>query len=100
MLTKKAATFAKKNLKVVMLKMLQGQRSLSYTGKCKGEAHNICNLKCEIPKEISIVFCDGSNFWYYFTIKGLVEEFKGQFQCLREKQKNIHSLFRTDQKRN
>ena len=27
-----------------------------YTGKCRGAAHNICNLRYKIPKEILIVF--------------------------------------------
>ena len=27
-----------------------------YSGKCRGAAHNICNLKYRIPKEIPIVF--------------------------------------------
>ena len=27
-----------------------------YTGKCRGAAHNICNLRYKIPKEIPIVF--------------------------------------------
>ena len=31
-----------------------------YTGKYKGAAHNICNLRYRIPKEIPIVFHNGS----------------------------------------
>ena len=30
-----------------------------YTGKFRGAAHNICNLKCKIPREISVVFHNG-----------------------------------------
>ena len=28
-----------------------------YTGKYRGAAHNICNLRYKIPKEIPVVFC-------------------------------------------
>ena len=31
-----------------------------YAGKFRGAAHNICNLKYKIPKEISVVFHNGS----------------------------------------
>ena len=31
-----------------------------YTGKYRGAAHNICNLRYKIPKEIPIVFHNGS----------------------------------------
>ena len=27
-----------------------------YTGKCRGAAHSICNLKFNIPNEIPVVF--------------------------------------------
>ena len=27
-----------------------------YTGKCRGAAHSICNLKFNVPNEISVVF--------------------------------------------
>ena len=45
-----------------------------YTGKYRGEAHNICNLRYRIPKEISIVFHNGSTYDYHFTIKELVKK--------------------------
>ena len=32
-----------------------------YTGKYRGAAHNICNLRYKIPKEIPVVFHNGSN---------------------------------------
>ena len=55
-----------------------------YTGKYRGVAHSICNLKYSVPKKISIVFHNGSNYDYDFIIKELVEEFKKQFTCLGE----------------
>ena len=55
-----------------------------YTGKYRGAAHNICNLRYKIPKEIPIVFHNGSTYDYHFIIKELVKEFEGNFECLRE----------------
>ena len=42
-----------------------------YTGKYRGAAHNICNLRCKIPKEIPILFHNGSTYDYHFIIKEL-----------------------------
>ena len=53
-----------------------------YTGKYRGVAHNICNLRYKIPKEIPIVFHNGSTYDYHFIIKELVKEFDGNFECL------------------
>ena len=55
-----------------------------YTGKYRGAAHNICNLRYRIPKEIPIVFHNGSTYDYHFRIKELVKEFDGNFECLGE----------------
>ena len=55
-----------------------------YTGKYRGAAHNICNLRCKIPKEIPVVFHNGSTYDYHFIIKELVREFDGNFECLGE----------------
>ena len=55
-----------------------------YTGKYKGAAHNICNLRYKVPKEISIVFHNGSTYDYHFIIEELVKEFNGNFECLGE----------------
>ena len=46
--------------------------------------HNICNLRYKIPKEIPIVFHNGSAYDYHFIIKELVKEFEGNFECLGE----------------
>ena len=49
-----------------------------YTGKYRGAAHNICNLRYKIPKEILIIFHNGSTYDYHFIIKELVKEFEGK----------------------
>ena len=53
-----------------------------YTGKYRGAAHSICNLRYKIPKEIPVVFHNGSTYDYHFIIKELVKEFDGNFECL------------------
>ena len=55
-----------------------------YAGKFRGTAHNICNLRYKVPKEIPVVFHNGSTYEYHFIIKQLAEEFKGQFEYLGE----------------
>ena len=54
------------------------------TGKYRGAAHNICNLRYKVPKEIPVVFHNGSTYDYHFIIKELVKEFEGNFDCLGE----------------
>ena len=51
-----------------------------YTGEYRGAAHNICNLKHRVPKEIPIVFHNGSTYDYHFIMK----VFDGNFECLGE----------------
>ena len=55
-----------------------------YTRKYRGAAHNICNLRYRVPKEIPRVFHNGSTYNYHFIIKELVKEFDGNFECLGE----------------
>ena len=55
-----------------------------YTGKYRSAAHNICNFRYRIPKEIPVVFHNGSTYDYHFIIKELVKEFDGNFECLGE----------------
>ena len=56
-----------------------------YTGKFRGATLNNCNLRYKIPKEIPIVFHNGSSTYdYHFIIKQLAKQFKGKFDCLRE----------------
>ena len=53
-----------------------------YAGGHRRAAHSICNSKCSVPKKISTVFHNVSNYNYHFIIKKLAEEFKKQFTCL------------------
>ena len=69
-------TIDKKNYKV--------RDHCHYTGKYRGAAHNICNLRYKVPKEIPALFHNGSTYDYLFIIKELVKEFEGNFDCLGE----------------
>ena len=40
-----------------------------YTGEYRGVAHSIYDLKNSVPKKISLVFHNGSNYDYRFIIK-------------------------------
>ena len=44
-----------------------------YTGKFTGAAHDICNLRCITPKEILVVFHNGSTYNYHFIIEELAK---------------------------
>ena len=69
-------TIDKKNYKV--------RDHCHYTGKYRGAAHNVCNLRYKVPKEIPVVFHNGSTYDYHFIIKELVKVFDGNFDCLGE----------------
>ena len=53
-----------------------------YTGKYRGAAHRICNLRYKTPKEIPVMFHNGSTHDYHFVIKELTKKSEGQFECL------------------
>ena len=51
-----------------------------YTGKYRGTAHDICNLRYKTPKEIPEIFHNRSTYDYHFIVNELAKEFKGQFE--------------------
>ena len=55
-----------------------------YTGKYWGAVHNIFNLICKIPKEISAVFHNGTTYNYNYIINELAKELESQFEFLGE----------------
>ena len=48
--------------------------------------------KYRLPKEILVIFYNGSNYDYYFSIKEPAKEFKGEFICLEEKAKKYKTF--------
>ena len=55
-----------------------------YTGKYRGDAHSVCNLRYKVVKEIPVVFHNRSGYDYHFIIKYLARKFCGYFECLAE----------------
>ena len=53
-----------------------------YTGKYRGTAHDIWNLRYKVAKEASVVFHNGSIDDHHFIMRELAEVFEGQFECL------------------
>ena len=65
-----------------------------FTGNYRGAAHNTCNLRYKIPKNIPVIFNNGSTYDYHFIKKELACEFNGNFECLGENtEKYITFLF-------
>ena len=54
-----------------------------YTGKSRGAAHSICNLKYKVPKDISIVIHNASYDTHFITNR-LAKELKGKLDCIGE----------------
>ena len=55
-----------------------------YTGKFRGAAYDVCNLRYKTPKDIPAVFHNGSTYDCHFIIKQLAKEFDVQLECLGE----------------
>ena len=55
-----------------------------FTGKYRGAAHNTCNLRYKISKNIPVIFHNGSTYDYHYIKKELACEFHGNFECLGE----------------
>ena len=80
----KFVIYARKNLTLLNKKNYKVRDLCHYMGKYRSAAHNICNLKYKVPKEIPVVFHNGSTYDYHFIIKELAKEFEGNFDCLGE----------------
>ena len=55
-----------------------------FTGKYYGAAHSICNLKYKVPKDIPIVFHNGSIYDNHLIIKQISKDFNEYFTCTGE----------------
>ena len=55
-----------------------------FTGKYRGAAHSTCNLKYKVPKDIPVVFHNGSIYDNHLIIKQISKEFNGYFTCTGE----------------
>ena len=54
-------------------KYLKVRNHCHFTGKYRGAAHDVCNLRYKTPKEIPVVFHNGSTYDYHFIIKEVAE---------------------------
>ena len=54
-----------------------------YTGKFRGAANSICNLRYKVPDNIPIIIHNAS-YDTHFIINQLAEEFKGKLECIGE----------------
>ena len=64
-----------------------------YTEKYRGAAYSICNLNYKAPKEIPIVFHNGSTYDCHFIIEELAKEFKDKIDCLGENTEKYITFF-------
>ena len=55
-----------------------------FTGKYRGAAHSICNLKYKVPRFVPVLFHNGSTYDNHLIIKQLAEDFNGYFSCISE----------------
>ena len=56
-----------------------------YTGKFRGAAHSIYNLRYKTQRGNPVVIHNGSSYEYHFIINALAKEFKGySIDCLGE----------------
>ena len=84
-INKKFVIYVKKDLVLMMkIKNITARDHCHYTGKYRGTAHDNCNLRYKAPKEILVVFHNGSTYDYHFIIKEFAERFMGQFECFWE----------------
>ena len=56
-----------------------------FTGKYRGAAHSICNLKNKVPKFIPVIFHNGSRYDNHLIIRQISKDFNGYFKCTVEK---------------
>ena len=80
-------SYDKKNTCHICMKDLDSDKVKDhcyFTGKYRGTAHNTCNLKYKIPKNIPVIFHNGSTYDYHFIIRELASKFDGNFECLGE----------------
>ena len=52
-----------------------------YTGKFRGSAHSIFNLKYKVPKEIPIII-HNATYHTHFMLNEIAIEFKGELNCI------------------
>ena len=70
--------------KEIITLSLRDHYNCHYIGEFRGAVCNICNLRYKTPKEIPLVFHNGSTYDCHFINNQLAKEFNGQLECLGE----------------
>ena len=52
-----------------------------FTGKYRGAAHSICNLKQKVPKDIPMILHNGSMYDNHLITKQISKDFNGYLTC-------------------
>ena len=52
------------------------------TGKVRGAAHSICNLKYATEKDISVFLHNGTNYDFNLLVNEFAKEYKGYISCI------------------
>ena len=76
--------FKRPFLEDVKMNYIKVRDHCHYTGKYRDAPHKTCNLMYNTPREIPVIFHNGSKCDYHFIMKGLAEELEGEFECLGE----------------
>ena len=62
-----------------------------YTGKFRGAAHSICNLRYKVPDNLPIII-HNANYDTHFVINQLAKEFDGDLDCIGENMEKYITL--------
>ena len=81
-------TYVKKNFVLMKMEKNKVRDHCHYTGKFRGAAHSICNLRYKVPKEIPVVAYNVA-YGHHFIINQLGKQFRGQFKCIGENDENV-----------
>ena len=55
-----------------------------YTGKYRGAAHSVCNLRYKTQEDIPVVIHNGSNYDFHLIITELAKGFRSEIHCIPE----------------
>ena len=70
-------------IKIIKIEKRLNKDHCHYTGKFRGAAHSICNLRYKGPDYIPIIIYNAS-YDTDFIINQLAKEFKGELDCIGE----------------
>ena len=55
---------------------------MPYTGKYRGAAHSLCNLRYQEQRNIPVIIHNGSNYDFHLLIKELSKKLKSKMCCI------------------